>query len=171
MFNKKSILRLEVISTIFIMISGVILHFVYEWSGNNILVGILTPINESVWEHLKLLFFPMLVTLIIGYFYEGKDYENYICAKTLGIISSMIFIVISFYTYSGIIGTNIDFINIALFFVAVLLGQYISYKNIFSNKSCNLKTATTFLIVVALLFVYFTFSPPNIGLFKAPEII
>ena len=168
MFNKKSILRLEVISTIFIMISGVILHFAYEWSGNNILVGILTPINESVWEHLKLLFFPMLVTLIIGYFYEGEDYENYICSKTLGIISSMIFTVIAFYTYSGIIGTNIDFINIALFFVAVILGQYISYKNIFSNKSCNLKTTITFLILVALLFIYFTFSPPNIALFKVP---
>ena len=159
MFNKKSILKFEVMSTVFVMISGVILHFVYEWSGNNIIVGILTPINESVWEHLKLLFFPMLVTLIIGYFYEG---ENYICSKTLGIILSMIFIVIAFYTYTGIIGTNIDFINIALFFIAVLLGQYISYKNIISNKACNVKIAIILLVIISLLFIYFTFNPPNI---------
>ena len=170
MFNKKSILQFEIISTIFIMISGVILHFAYEWSGNNLLVGILTPINESVWEHLKLLFLPMVVTLIAGYFYEGKNYENYICGKALGFFYSMIFIIITFYTYAGIIGTNIHFINIALFFVAVILGQYILYKNIISNKFCNPKIAITFLVIVAALFIYFTFNPPNIGLFKVPEI-
>lgn len=170
MFNKKSILKFEVISTIVIMVLGVILHFTYEWSGNNILVGILSPINESVWEHLKLIFTPMILTLIIGYFYEGKNYDNYICSKTLGIISAMIFIVFAFYTYTGIIGTNIDFINITLFFVAVILGQYISYKNIISNKPCNLKIAITFLIIIAILFIYFTFNPPNIELFRPPVI-
>ena len=74
----------------------------------------------------------VLILLIIGYYYVGKKYENYLCAKTLGIIVSMIFIVIFFYTYLGVVGKNIDFINIGSFFVAVILGQYISYRNIFS---------------------------------------
>ena len=166
MFNKKSILKVEIISTIFIMLAGVILHFVYEWSGNNIFVGMLTPINESIWEHLKLLFFPMLITLIIGYFYEGKNYENYICAKTLGIISSMIFTAIAFYSYTGVLGESIDFMNIILFFIAVILGQYKSYKNIISNNYCNIKIAIIILVIITLLFIYFTFNPPNIGLFR-----
>ena len=168
MFNKKSILKVEIISTIFIMIVGVILHFVYEWSENNIFVGMLTPINESVWEHLKLLFFPMIITLIIGCFYEGKNYENYICAKTLGIISSMIFTVIAFYTYTGVLGESIDFMNIILFFIAVILGQYKSYKNIISNNYCNIKITIVILVIITLLFIYFTFNPLNIGLFRVP---
>lgn len=169
MCNKKTIFKFEVISTIIIMISGVLLHFTYEWSGNNNIVGLVTPVNESVWEHLKLLFFPMLILLIIGYYYVGKKYENYLCAKTLGIIVSMIFIVIFFYTYLGVVGKNIDFINIGSFFVAVILGQYISYRNIFSVKFCNSKTAIIYLIVMIILFMLFSFNPPDIGLFRVPK--
>lgn len=170
MHDKKSIFKLEIISTIVIMISGVLFHFVYEWSGNNNIVGLFTPVNESIWEHLKLLFFPMVISLIIGYFYVGKDYENYLCAKTLGIIVSMIFIVVFFYTYFGVVGKNIDFINISLFFVAVILGQYMSYRNIFSVKFCNNKKVIIYLIIMTILFMYFSFNPPDIGLFRVPKI-
>ena len=168
MNNKNKVFRYEVISTIIIMISGVLLHFAYEWSGDNKFIGLITPVNESIWEHLKLLFFPMVCSLIIGYFYVGKNYNNYVCAKTLGIIVSMIFIVIFYYTYSGVIGKNIDFINISSFFVAVLLGQYISYRNIFSLEFCNRKKVIIYLGVMTVLFVLFSFNPPDIGLFKNP---
>ena len=35
---------------------GVLFHFVYDWTGENAVVGLFTPINESTWERLKLLF-------------------------------------------------------------------------------------------------------------------
>ena len=74
MQKKNSILIFEIISTIFVMVLGTLLHFTYKWSNNNMLVGIFSPINESIWEHLKLMFFPMLITIIIGYLYKGKDF-------------------------------------------------------------------------------------------------
>ena len=46
---------------IFVSIVGTLFHFVYEWSGNNILIGLFTPINESIWEHTKLIFFPIAI--------------------------------------------------------------------------------------------------------------
>ena len=97
MFNKISILKFEIISGILIMIFGTLLHFTFEWSNNNLLIGTFSAINESTWEHLKLLFFPMLITTIIGYFIKGKEIPNYLCSKVLGIIFSMCFIVIFFY--------------------------------------------------------------------------
>ena len=57
-----------IIGAVFTIITGTLLHFVYEWSGESLFVGIFSPINESVWEHLKLLFFPMSVWILIGYF-------------------------------------------------------------------------------------------------------
>ena len=168
MKNKSKVFKYEFISTIVIMILGVLLHFAYEWSGDNKFIGLITPVNESIWEHLKLLFFPMVVLLIIGYFYVGKDYKNYVCAKTLGIIISMIFIVVFYYTYSGVIGRNIDFINIGSFFVAVFLGQYISYRNIFSLEFCSIKKVIYYLVIMTLIFIFFSFNPPDIGLFKNP---
>lgn len=168
MFKQKSIFKFELISAIVIMILGVILHFTYEWSNNNIIVGLFSPVNESIWEHLKLLYFPMILTTILGYFYDGKNHENYICAKLSGIIISVIFTVVAFYTYSGILGEIIDVLNIALFFIAVILGQYIVLRQISLKKPCNKKRAILVLILIGILFIFFTFYPLNIGLFADP---
>ena len=69
-----------IIGAVFTIITGTLLHFVYEWSGESLFVGIFSPINESVWEHLKLLFFPMSVWILIGYFIFGKN-EHYFKGK------------------------------------------------------------------------------------------
>ena len=130
--NKKKIRNFQIFSIIFTFILGSLFHFTYALSGNNPVVAIFSSINESVWEHLKLLFFPMLLTIIIGYFYIGKDTPNFLCSKTLGIIISMSFIVIFFYTYTGILGRNIPAIDIISFFIATMLGEFISYVLIIS---------------------------------------
>lgn len=168
MFKQKSIFKFELISTIFIMILGVILHFTYEWSNNNIIVGLFSPVNESIWEHLKLLYFPMILTTIVGYVYDEKDHVNYICAKLAGIIISMIFTVVAFYTYSGILGKIIDLLNIILFLIAVILGQYTVLRQITLKKQCNKKRAIIILILIGVIFIVFTFNPPHINLFKNP---
>ena len=72
-FDKKSVLIFQIISAIFTIILGTILHFTYGWLNKNLLVGAFSAVNESTWEHLKLLFFPMLISTIIGYFYIGKN--------------------------------------------------------------------------------------------------
>ena len=81
-----------IIGAVFTIITGTLLHFVYEWSGESLFVGIFSPINESVWEHLKLLFFPMSVWILIGYFIFGKKFKTYIPSAVIGIISGMILI-------------------------------------------------------------------------------
>ena len=48
-------------STFFVLITGTLSHFIYEWSGNNFIVGFFFPVNESTWEHMKLVFFPMFL--------------------------------------------------------------------------------------------------------------
>lgn len=168
MTKKSSILKFEIISTIFIMIAGTLLHFTFEWCNNNPLVGTFSAVNESTWEHLKLLFFPMLISTIIGFFYKGKDIPNYLCAKMLGIILAMFFVVIFFYTYIGIIGRNFAILDILSFFIAVVLGQYMSYKKMQSESSCNNVIPIIILIVLCLCFIVFTFFAPNIALFKDP---
>ena len=88
----------QIISAIFVCIVGTLLHFTYEFFGEDIFIASFSAVNESVWEHLKLLFFPMLLTTIIGYFYIGENAPNFLCSKTLGIIISMLFIIVFFYT-------------------------------------------------------------------------
>ncbi len=99
---------------IFTFILGTLLHFVYEWSGSNVIVGIFSPVNESVWEHLKLLYFPMSLWLLLGYSKFGKNNCNYLFFhKTLQIFP--------FNYYSQ--GQKLyiyNFIVYSLFFVYVL---------------------------------------------------
>ena len=156
----------QIASAIFVCILGTLLHFTYKFFGENNFVASFSAVNESVWEHLKLLFFPMLLTTIIGYFYIVKNAPNFLCSKTLGIITSMLFIIIFFYTYTGIIGKSILFIDIASFFVAVILGEYLSYKLMTSNLKCNNVIAIIILTIILICFVVFTYFTPKIGLFK-----
>ena len=63
--EKKKIIRFQIFSVIFTWILGTILHFLYEWSGDNKIIASFSAVNESTWEHLKLVFFPMLITTIV----------------------------------------------------------------------------------------------------------
>lgn len=166
--KKDKLLKFTIFSGIFVMIFGTLLHFTYEWSGNNMFVASFSAVNESTWEHLKLLFFPMLLTTIIGYFHIGKDCPNYWCARLLGILVAILFTIVFFYTYTGVIGTNFAFIDISIFFVAVVLGELVSYKILVSNFSCSIIVALTGIVLLLVCFVVFTYFTPEIGLFKDP---
>lgn len=168
MNKNKPILIFQTISAIFVIILGTLLHFTYNWSNNNPLVGAFSAINESTWEHLKLIFFPMLITTIIGYFYIGKYVPNFLCAKTLGIITSILFIIIFFYTYTGILGTNFAFLNILTFLISVVIGEYVAYKFMISNLSCNIGLSIVLLFLLLFSFIFFTYFTPKIGLFESP---
>jgi len=102
------------------------LHFVYEWSGESLFVGIFSPINESVWEHLKLLFFPMSVWILIGYFIFGKKFKTYIPSAVIGILSGMILIPMWFYTYTVFTGKPILFLDILSFIISVCVAFFIT---------------------------------------------
>ncbi len=168
MSTQKKIFKLELFNTLFILITGVILHFLYEWSNNNPFIGTFSAINESTWEHLKLLFFPMFITTIIGYIYSKKIVSNYLCVKTKALLLSLSFIVVFFYTYTGIIRANFGFINIGSFIMAILLEEFYTIKSVSNYLDCNTIFWVGIWIILAILFIIFTFYPPHIGLFKDP---
>ena len=167
--EKKKIIKAQIVVTIIAMILGTIFHFVYGFSGENKIIGIFTPINESVWEHLKLAFFPMLILAIIEYFFIRKKVNNYIEAKTIGIFTSIIFIIVFYYTYTGIIGTNFLTIDILTFIISIILGEYVAYKlmNLEEQSNKTSKVLSAFIIIVIFIsFIVFTYKAPKVNLFK-----
>lgn len=159
----------QIITVIICIILGILLHFTYEWSGENIIVGLFSAVNESTWEHLKLTFYPMLLMASIGCFIIGKRTNNYWLAQAMGIITAITFITVFFYTYTGIIGTNFAWLNISLFIVAICLGEYVTYKLLISRKTYNTEfVSIIFLMILLFSFILYTFNPPPIALFQAP---
>ena len=155
--------RCQIIGIIFTIGLGSLLHFTYEWSGNNPIVGIFSAVNESTWEHLKLLFMPMFFYGIYEYFIYGKDFKNFIPVRFLSILVGMLFIVITFYGYTFILGKNVLILDISIFFLGVIAAYFFSYKliptDIFSSKIENILSIAG-LIILCYCMVKFTFNPP-----------
>lgn len=168
--NKK-LKIVQIVVIILAIVFGTLLHFTYEWSGENRIVGLFSATNESVWEHLKLVFYPMLILAIVEYFVVKKEANNYIEAKSLGIFLGIAFIIVFYYTYTGIIGKTFFIIDILTFIISIILGEWVSYKlMIRKSESTTLSKILSSAIIFYFLisFILFTYNPPNINLFKDP---
>ena len=149
---------------------GILSHFVYDWTGGGFLVGLFFPVNESTWEHMKLLFFPMFLFALIA----GKRIERqYPCiynAMFTGILVGLALIPTLFYTYSGILGYNVAWANIAVYVLSVLVAYYVVYRVATSCKNKDSKVLRIVMYGLVVAFMIFTVYPPEIGLFQVPPV-
>lgn len=72
-------------ATVIIILVGLMFHELYKSTGITFL-GIISPVNESKWEHWKIAFFPMLIIGAIEYFILKRGSANYIFSLAVGII-------------------------------------------------------------------------------------
>ena len=168
--QKGAILRYELLGMLFISLLGGMLHFTFELSGYNPLVGAFSAVNESVWEHLKLGFWPALLWAIIEYRQIRKEANNFFLAKTVVPYAITAIIPAIFYSYTIFTGESIFVIDITSFIVAVIIGQYLSYRLLLHKQvSSNIeKLALAALLLLAIAFVVFTFYPPHLPPFQDP---
>ena len=148
---------------------GTLLHFLYDWFGGAVWIAPFSGVNESTWEHMKLLFWLTFIFAIAQSFFF-KDREDFWCVKLRGILFGLILIPIIFYTYNGVIGKSPDWINIAIFFISAA-AAYIYETRLFNSgkvKCRSSKLAFAALCVVGLLFAVFTFRTPELGIFLDP---
>jgi len=169
-FQKKTILRYELFGMLFISLLGGLLHFTFEWSGYQPIVSVFSAVNESVWEHLKLGFWPVLLYAIIEYWRIKKETNNFFLAKTVAPYAIIAIIPIIFYSYTSITGESIFVIDLLSFFVAVVIAQFLSYKLLTHKQLSNKleKVAILALLLLAVAFIVFTFYPPHLPIFQDP---
>lgn len=151
-----------------VLICGTLLHFTYQWSGENRIIGLFSAVNESTWEHMKLLFFPSFVYFLVEHKKYGSTSKDLLTARTLGLLFGLAFIPVSFYTYSGIIGKNFMIIDIIIFAVSVFLTFYFSSRFLSRPQRLTSLAAFLILLLMLILFFWFTFFPPHIQLFLDP---
>ena len=148
---------------------GTVLHFLYDWLGGAVWIAPLSGVNESTWEHMKLLFWPMFLYAIAQSFFF-KERGDFWCVKLRGTLLGLALIPILFYTYNGVIGHSPDWINIAIFFIAAAIA-YLYETKLFKDEALTCKRpklAIGILCAIALLFVVFTFATPELAIFKDP---
>ena len=166
---QKRLLRWELIGFAFTGAVGTLLHFVYEWTGGNPLIAAFCAVNESTWEHMKLLAVPWLVWTIVTIVVNR-------CAasalpRAIGLLAGLAAIPALFYTYTGILGKSVGVVNILIFQAAVLLAYFVSVS---LQKSARLSSVPFQILgillhlLAALAFLFFTSFPPSLPLFVDP---
>ena len=166
---KRSVGNWELMGFAVTALGGTLLHFLYDWSGEAVWIAPFSGVNESTWEHMKLLFWPMLAFAALQqrFFRERNDFR---CVKLRGILLGQILIPVIFYTYNGAIGRSPDWLNITIFFVSAA-AAYIYETRSFKRGSLACKSpkqSLALLCLLAALFILFTFNPPELGLFRDP---
>lgn len=154
---------------IFVSVLGTLFHFVYDWSGQNSFVGLFTAVNESTWEHMKLMFFPMLLFFLL----EKRLLPNATFSKespnAATILIGTWLIPVLFYTYSGILGTNYSALDIATFYISVIVAFSFRYWFIENDREKHHTLLLTIgVLVMFFAFIFFTYNPPKLGIFISP---
>lgn len=166
---KKHILICAIVCALFVAIIGTLGHFFYKWSNYNQYVGLFFPVNESVWEHMKLFFFPSLFCYIVLCFFKHKQEPCIIYAFPKAIFLGTFLIPVLFYTYSGILGFNVSFLDISTFYISVLISFIYLYKSTVSVKKLEYSLpANIALTFFAFMFISFSYNPPKLGIFEVP---
>lgn len=157
------------ISIPLLFLIGSVFHFVFNWFGSPSFLAPFFPVNESIWEHTKLLIFPLfLFYLVYYYLYKNKyfiDKENWLTSLLVSIISSVLTMIIFYYTYSGILGKNISIINIFSLLLSLFVGQLIGLKTYKNGKKISFKNLLFFFLFLFLFYLIMTFYPFKIPLF------
>ena len=143
---------------------GTLMHFGYTLLPSP-LTGLVCPINESVWEHLKLLYFPVLITGF--YLHHRKVDSQRAWSGTLLSMLLMPAVIVGFYytMHCGFLVSSAA-VDIASYYVVLALGFYTAYKVERSGKLTFLSGLLVILVgLLGAALILFTLVPPDLPIF------
>ena len=165
---KRDIFVWQFFAFTFIFVIGSLLHFLYTWT-NFTPLAVISSVNESTFEHIKILFVPTFLFACFEWFFFKDYYKGFWCVKLKGAILGILLIPTLFYTLTGIFGTLYGWVNILIFFFSALILSFYESRLLKENKPCKYQLlAFISLLLIMVLFALFTFFPPKIPLFLDP---
>ncbi|MGM0366500.1 MAG: DUF6512 family protein [Actinomycetota bacterium] len=168
--GKKHILAWEISGVLFIFLFGALFHFIYELSGDAGWAAVVGAVNESTWEHIKIGFWPALIFAAIEFFVFGRRIRAFLFAKAVSFLAIMGLIIVLFYGYKYILGQHYLFLDILVFFIAILVAQIVSYRLMVMQKyNLWIRVAGITLIILQIAaYSLFSYFPPHMELFRDP---
>ncbi len=170
--NKKEIMIWQIVGAVVIFGIGAVWHFMFEWIGEWAPIGWLFPVNESVWEHVKLMYWPAIIYFVIEGIFLWKKTNNFLLAKLTVLYFTPIANIVFFYTYTGVTGYENFIIDSIVLFIIICIQQYISYRFLTSVEyGSNHRTTVIVLSAIGIgllgvILILFTYIPPHIPLFE-----
>lgn len=101
---------------------GTLLHFLYDWTNHNQIVGLFAAVNESTWEHIKIALTPTLLWGLVDGLVCGNN-PNYFLAKTVSLLAIIILIPVLFYGHIFLAKKDYAIFDIIMFYLVVIISQ------------------------------------------------
>ena len=162
-------LKVWKIISIFVIVGlSALLHFIYKWFPS-FFTSLLTPVNESIWEHNK---------IIIGSFFIWSVFEKLTLRKkqdlntcTAGFISAVVCCILVMLIFSPIfffiLKTNDNtVVTLIIYFICIVLSVLLNYKLLQKpyNSEKEKKVILLWLLVIVIN-ALLTYYPPKLPIF------
>ena len=145
---------------------GSLFHFLYSLTGECFIIGLFVPINESIFEHTKMVVLPVFIWWFIFYLFRKKDlFVN--AWFTSALIAMIIAIPMLFYFYSQAFGIESLIIDILILLASLAIGQILGLHYYRHGKGIEYHFAIFLMIVIIILFAFFTINPPAFPIFNS----
>lgn len=144
-------------------------HFIYTIFPN-FLTSIFFPVNESIWEHIKMMVSSIFIWQIVEYFLLNKyniKFNNFsYSAFIMCLISIPIFLIIYFPVY--LCAGNNFILNIMCLFITIYFVNVIGYFILNKSQIKLDKVGIIGMLILFIVFVFFTYFPPKCKIFEDP---
>lgn len=152
------------ISFVILSVASTLFHFIYDVT-QFAPFKIIAPINESIWEHSKILVIPFLIfSLIVFFIKKPQDKLNYWASAAKASLVMQFLMIVIYYTYSGIIGRGFLAADILLTYVCVFFGL-LTFFNTQDKGTKFPKLWIAVCILQIISIIVFTFWQPNLAIF------
>ena len=154
--------KLKIISIFIVFGLSFLFHSAYEMFPN-VITSFLFPVNESIWEHMKLIFLGYVITGIIEYFIINKynlKTNNLKASIVFNVLFNISFFLVIFIPINMVTEHNL-FITLSVYLLSIIITQILSYKIITSKKEYSFlnKYSYIILIIIFLMLIYLTYFP------------
>jgi hypothetical protein len=152
----------------FMVVTGSGLHFLFDATGGWPPLALVAAVNESVWEHLKLAFWPGLAWAALAPRPGGVPRAGLLAAQGAGLLLTAVLIVAVFTGYVAILGDNLLALDIGTFVIAILAGQALCAALLIRGAMRHpamLRAGLGLLGLQVLAYGLFSFLPPDHWLF------
>ncbi len=166
-FSVNTIEKRLVFWALAVFVSGFLFHFAFDFFGRTPAIAPLFPMNESTWEHMKLIFWPTLFAGMAEFFLFRAKGES-LAPFLVGLLTATYLIPVLFYTYTGILGYHFFLGDIGVFIAALLAGFKLWYtlEKVGYEKNQPLLIGLT--VLTAAMFVVFSYYTPRLAIFQPP---
>ena len=145
------------------ILAGAGLHFLWQALPNP-LIALISPVNESVWEHLKLLYWPMLAAALV--LARGPRRIAVWAGFFPAIVLQPVFLLALYYGLRalGVQGLAVD---LTLYVLTMAVGFLLAAR---LSRSGPARRLTGVSLLAGMLYgaalVLFTFAAPPLGIFQ-----